>query len=134
MKTNDHIRTLMYRALDEPLSADEQARLDEALATSAALREEWEALQQLRRTLATFDAPADEGFTDRVMARIGGPTLSATLVRLWPRAIAAAVALLLIALLLLQWATSRQWDPDLLQTLTGLDDVPIEEAITFLEQ
>ena len=68
---NDKQKELLYRSLDAPLTEAEQKELERALAESAELRAEKEALTAMRSALSQA-APEGFGpfFPEHVMARI----------------------------------------------------------------
>ena len=68
---NPSIRDLLYRSFDDPLSDKEQKQLEEALAASSELGEEYERLVSLRRMISNnASASFAPWFTQRVMQRI----------------------------------------------------------------
>ena len=68
---NPSIRELLYRSFDDTLSDIEQKQLEEALAASSELREEYERLVSLRRMVSdNASASFQPWFTERVMQQI----------------------------------------------------------------
>jgi len=104
---NDRARDLLYRSLDEALSAAEREELASALAASAELRTEKQQLETMRASVAAATAESFAlGFADRVMRRVKGPetrptmdVLSDTIRRMF-RYVAAAAVPLCIALVI----------------------------------
>ena len=64
-------RDLLYRSFDDTLSDEERHRLDEALASSSELRDEYERLAQMRQMVSDGAAGSFQPwFAQRVMRRI----------------------------------------------------------------
>ena len=70
---NPSIRNLLYRSLDDSLSDIEQKQLDESLAESSELRDEYDQLVSMRRMMSD-NAPTsfEPWFVQRVMQRVAG--------------------------------------------------------------
>ena len=68
---NSSIRDLLYRSLDDALTAEEQQQLDTALASSPELREEYDQLVKMRHMVSENAATSFEPwFAQRVMRQI----------------------------------------------------------------
>jgi hypothetical protein len=71
MQDNERIIELIAKALDEPLTAQEQAQVDEAMQNSLAIRIAADGLREFDALLKrTGMAIPDEGFPLRVLARL----------------------------------------------------------------
>lgn len=75
---NHSTRDLLYRSLDDSLSDIEQKQLDESLAESSELRDEYDQLVSIRR-LISDNAPTgfEPWFAQRVLHRVSGSTTMA---------------------------------------------------------
>jgi len=68
---NTQQRDLLYRSFDDTLSEEERHRLDEALASSPELRDEYERLVQMRQMVSDgAEGSFQPWFAQRVMRRI----------------------------------------------------------------
>lgn len=68
---NSSIRDLLYRSLDDALTAEEKQQLDTALASSSELREEHDQLVKMRQMVSAHAATSFEPwFARRVMRQI----------------------------------------------------------------
>ena len=66
----NNIKKLLLRSITEPLSKDEQERLNTALARSEDLRTEQEQLMLTRELIQQAVPAADPGFSLRVLQRL----------------------------------------------------------------
>ena len=131
---NKKVLSLLYRSFDDTLTEAEQRCLNEALKTSAALREEKERLSAMRGDVASLAATSfAPGFTERVMRRLdaepaqtnGGERFFAALIYLFRRvAIAAAVAIVALVVFNLQGGDSLS-----LESAFGRTEVTIAEVL-----
>ena len=123
------INELLLRSFDQELSAGEKARLDAALAGSEELRLEKQRLEKVRYLLGSLQAGPPGGFVDGVMARLKASTAEATLLSLLPRAAAACLIILLLALAGIYLAEgSLSTD-----AIIGVANLAPEDAYTYLE-
>jgi len=63
-------KVLLLRSYDAPLNKEESARLQSALEKSEELRQEKEAMDNLRTRFSNFETDFQPGFTERLMQRI----------------------------------------------------------------
>ena len=123
------INELLLRSFDQELSAGEKARLDAALAGSEELCQEKQQLEKVRYLLGSLQAEPQRGFANSVMARLKASTAEATLLSLLPRAAAACLIILLLALAGIYLAEgSLSTD-----AIIGVANLAPEDAYTYLE-
>lgn len=131
---NERILGLLYRSLDEELTADDGRELREALAASEALRHEKGRIEAMRKMVSASGKETFKPFfAERVMRRVielregsnGVRTLQEWLSRVFRRVaiVGAAVAVGLVVLNLVQA------DGVSLAAAFGISEVPIEEIL-----
>ena len=126
----NNIKKLLLRSITEPLSKDEQERLNTALARSEDLRTEQEQLMLTRELIQQAVPAADPGFSLRVLQRLDkGRKEVALVVQLFPRVAAACVAVV-FALSLFLYFEAGSLSAD---ALVGLEDLSVEEAVALTE-
>jgi len=119
-----HIKDLLIRSLDNTLSDRQESELKAALDGSAELRAEKEHLLQMRSDLAKSRGSSfNEGFTDRVMARLY-PDFSRELIHYF-RPVAAAAILLILVLVSINLISTGQVT---IGNALGIMEVSPEEA------
>jgi len=126
---------LLLFALDHELTPAEQQRLDDALATSAELREEHEALLHLRSVLKDMrpEVERDGQFADRVMAEIQTAPKSnfwSDFVSLSPKVAAACILFVVGSLIGIYF-----WEGNLSsEAIIGVQNLTPEDAFTIQEE
>ena len=123
------IEELLLRSFEQQLSAEERGRLDAALAGSEELRREQQQLEKVRHWLGSLQATPKNGFVDGVMKELNTSPVEATLLSILPRAAAACLIILLLALAGIYLAEgSLSTD-----AIIGVANLAPEDAYTYLE-
>ena len=125
----ENIQELLLRSFEQPLPAEERARLDAALAGSEALQREKQQLEKLRFMLGSLQEEPNRSFTDEVMARLNTSPVEATLLSLLPKAAAACLAIILLTLVGI-YIAEGSLSADAIIGVSGLSP---EDAYTYLE-
>lgn len=133
----EEIRDLLYRSMDTTLSKDEQALLDKGLAIFPFLSEEKKQLLSIRSSLKDLTPSRSPAFVDAVMGKIedvesneeNGEDLESILVYLFPKAIAACFAFVVLSAIYLYYIEGVST----MDTFTGVDYILSDEAISFLQ-
>jgi anti-sigma factor RsiW len=125
---------LLIKSFDQELSAIEKKELEQALANSAALRAEKEALLNTRQLFASFSPKADNDFATKVLNRIEKKkpvikkNLTFYLSHIYPKAVAACI-LILFSFIAFIYLSEGSLDSD---ALIGINDLSPDEAYSFL--
>ena len=129
---NEEILELLYRSFDRELSPEEQQRLEEALASSAELRQKRTEIETVRAAVAQSRARGFEPlFAERVMRQIsvirgnGQEEFLRTLVAVF-RPVALAAAMLAVTLTTFNLANS---DRKTVYTAFAAPEVSMEQAL-----
>lgn len=123
---------LLIRSFDSDLSAQETARLTDALKTSKKLQAEKARLLMTRERLQSWTVPEDPHFSKKVLARITQQVegnFSGVIIRLFPRVAAACFLILGLALGVI-YATEGSL---VMETIIGVNEVVLEDAVLLVE-
>lgn len=129
----EDIVDLMYRSFDEQLNAEEQHRLQRALAISPELQLEFEEIKAMRAVLGDLSVTASETFTDDLMNAIQEleqPGLIVSLRSLFPK-VAAACMLLFLCTTVSIYIAEGSLSTD---TILGISDLNPEDAYSLLDE
>jgi len=127
---NKELMDLLYRSFDASLGQDEQARLEEALASDPGLRKEKESLERIRSGIVGSAAKSfNPGFAGRVMAGIHQENKE-TSERLFesihllfrPLAIAASIVIIAMASFNMYKSQSISWESVLVVPEVSIED------------
>lgn len=126
------IELLLY-SLDNELTKAEQEQLDTALANSAALRAERDALLEMRNALANFSVDEDATFTDDLMQRIQiekrNVPIQSNIRKLFPRVAAACILLVLLSVVAIYMTEGNLS----IEAIVGVQDLSPEDAYSYLD-
>lgn len=125
-----HLRLLLYRSFDEPLSLSEKQLLEAGLVNFPALQEEKKQLLKMRQLLSEVKVEQSPQFVNKVLIQLDSAHQEMIIVKLFPRVAAACViffAITFLGLYLGDWGLSSE-------ILVGVDEVSIEDAYAFLEE
>jgi anti-sigma factor RsiW len=128
---NINLSELLIRSLDDALPPAEQTALDAGLAASPALREEHRQLLAMRKALGQIKAAPAPNFTDQVMRRLPirqGLSFTSAIIRLYPQAAAACVAVLIIGLLSIYLSEGNLS----VEALVGIQELSVDEAYSLV--
>ncbi len=123
------IQELLLRSFEQELSAEEQGRLDAALAGSEELRREQQQLKKVRHLLGSLQAAPNSGFVDSVMEELNTSPVEATLLSILPRAVAACLIVLLLTLIGI-YIAEGSLSAD---AIIGVNNLAPEDAYSYLE-
>lgn len=129
--TKDDLKYLLVQSFDQELSQEQKEILADALNRFDWMKEEREAIVQLRAQLASFRASQDDAFVDRVMIAVDEtyPQSTTTIMVRWFPQVAAACILMAIAFIVNLYLSQGAMNVD---GLVGLEDVSPEEAFSYL--
>lgn len=128
----DKMLDLLIRSLDSELSTDEAAYLTNALEVSEQLQMEKTRLLAMRARLKSWTAPADPGFSDRVLAKLiklDDDNFSGVIISLFPRVAAACFLVLGVALGVIYMTEGSL----MMETIIGVNEVALEDAVILVE-
>lgn len=131
-RDHNEVLDLLIRSFDSELSADEAARLANALHTSEELQEEKARLLAMRERMKDWKAPADPQFSTSVLAKItqqAEDNFSGVIIRIFPRVAAACFLVLGVALGVI-YATEGSL---VMETIIGVNEVVLEDAVLLVE-
>ncbi len=133
---NEKALNLLIYSLDNQLTPLEQEELDQYLASSEALREEKEALLEMRAGLASLRREANENFADQLIRKIQSgkvekpvQNFQLAVVKLFPKVAAACV----IAMVLTVLGTFYVEGNLSLEAFIGVQDLSPEDAYSLLD-
>jgi hypothetical protein len=129
------IYELLIFSLDNPLSEEEAARLEEALKNSEELRNKRKEFEKMRNQLSELGVSADPIFVDQVMEKVEEyyvqrkTNFSGIMISIFPRAVAACI-LVLLAVMIGLAITEGSLSPDI---IVGMESMSPEEAYAIIE-
>lgn len=134
---NNDERDLLLKSLDTELSIEEYQQLESALENSSRLRAEKESLIQMRNSIKTAAATSfDDGFQDRVMARIQAKNIEEftfTLFQIFRPVAIAAILLIILTASFNMWS-SEQLSFDGILALTDISPTDAFNPLVDLAQ
>ena len=130
-----NIRDLLIFSLDNPLSPEDEKRLNEALKSDSELRKEKDNLLKMRGMFSEFSVPENEGFADGILQKINAESnarnrdFETKFIRMFPRVAAACVIFLAMAFSAVNFSETRLVSDELI----GIEDADLVEAYSYLD-
>ncbi len=125
----DNVKDLLIRSFDEELTAEEQQRLNSALAADANLVREKQELEKMRQVLSGYSPRFSQGFSERTLENAFADTAeSNNLYFLFKRFALSGVAAIVI-LLISVYLTDGSFS---LNSLLGLSDLTTDNLLLAL--
>lgn len=125
------MKDLLIRSFDEDLSSEEKNMLDKALADSKELQEEKIELSKTRELLSGHRQAFSEGFSDKVLEKLGQNDFSTIVLRLYKGITYSGVAAIIL-LLIMNHYSGGNFN---LESLLGIEEISGDvTALTVIGQ